>query len=112
MNKLKIGKIIGTHALKGELKIRSNSDFNDQRFVVGRQLLIGDFQNAFIIKTVRFHKGNFLVSFEGLQNINLVEKYVGLDVYGYKEDVEWLNEITKKIEELKEEVKHVDGNEM
>lgn len=88
MNKLKIGKIIGTHALKGELKIRSNSDFNDQRFVVGRQLLIGDFQNAFIIKTVRFHKGNFLVSFEGLQNINLVEKYVGLDVYGYKEDVE------------------------
>lgn len=30
----------------------------------------------------------------------------------YKEDVEWLNEITKKIEELKEEVKHVDGNEM
>ena len=61
MNKLKIGKIIGTHALKGELKIRSNSDFNDQRFVVGRQLLIGDFQNAFIIKTVRFHKGNFLV---------------------------------------------------
>ena len=27
MEKLKIGKIVGTHGLKGELKIRSNSDF-------------------------------------------------------------------------------------
>lgn len=88
MDKLKIGKIIGTHALKGELKIRSYSDFNDQRFVIGHQLLIGDFPDEFIIKTVRFHKGNFLVSFEGLQNINLVEKYVGLNVYGYKDDIE------------------------
>lgn len=88
MDKLKIGKIIGTHALKGELKIRSNSDFNDQRFVIGHKLLIGNLQDEFIIKTVRFHKGNFLVSFEGLQNINLVEKYVGLNVYGYKDDIE------------------------
>ena len=29
MEKLKIGKIVGTHALKGELKIRSFSDFKD-----------------------------------------------------------------------------------
>ena len=32
MEKLKIGKIVGTHGLKGELKIRSNSDFADKRF--------------------------------------------------------------------------------
>ena len=31
MEKLKIGKIVGTHGLKGELKIRSNSDFADKR---------------------------------------------------------------------------------
>ena len=40
MEKLKIGKIVGTHALKGELKIRSFSDFNDQRFVVGHKLYL------------------------------------------------------------------------
>lgn len=88
MDKLKIGKIVGTHALKGELKIRSNSDFNDQRFVIGHKLLLENQNEEFVIKTVRFHKGNYLVSFEGLQNINLVEKYVGLNVYGYKNDIE------------------------
>ncbi|MGN1183569.1 MAG: ribosome maturation factor RimM [Faecalibacillus sp.] len=88
MEKLKIGKILGTHALKGELKIRSNSDFNEQRFVVGHKLLFENQKEEFIIKTVRFHKGLYLVSFEGLQDINLVEKYVGLNVYGYKDDIE------------------------
>ena len=75
MEKLKIGKIVGTHALKGELKIRSFSDFNDQRFVVGHKLYLNEIVDPFIIKTVRVHKGNYLISFEGLQDINLVEKY-------------------------------------
>ena len=88
MEKLKIGKIVGTHALKGELKIRSFSDFNDQRFVVGHKLYLNEIVDPFIIKTVRVHKGNYLISFEGLQDINLVEKYVGYNVYGLKEDVE------------------------
>ena len=88
MEKLKIGKIVGTHALKGELKIRSFSDFNDQRFVVGHKLYLNDLAEPFIIKTVRVHKGNYLISFEGMQDINLVEKYVGFNVYGLKADIE------------------------
>jgi len=87
MEKLKIGKVLGTHALKGELKIRSYSDFNDQRFVIGNKLYLNNIEDPFSIKTVRIHKGNYLVSFEGLQDINLVEKYVGSIVYGLKEDV-------------------------
>lgn len=87
MEKLKIGKVLGTHALKGELKIRSYSDFNDQRFVIGNKLYLNNIEDPFIIKTARIHKGNYLVSFEGLQDINLVEKYVGSIVYGLKEDV-------------------------
>ena len=85
MEKLKIGKIVGTHALKGELKIRSFSDFNDQRFVVGHKLYLNEIVDPFIIKTVRVHKGNYLISFEGLQDINLVEKYIGYNVYGLSE---------------------------
>lgn len=71
--KIKNWKIVGTHALKGELKIRSFSDFNDQRFVVGHKLYLNEIVDPFIIKTVRVHKGNYLISFEGLQDINLVE---------------------------------------
>ena len=32
------------------------------------------------------HKGNYLVSFRDNQDINLVEKYIGSFVYGYKDD--------------------------
>ena len=51
------------------------------------RLYLNNIEDPFIIKTVRIHKGNYLVSFEGLQDINLVEKYVGSIVYGLKEDV-------------------------
>ena len=44
MEKLKIGKVLGTHALKGELKIRSYSDFNDQRFVIGNKLYLNNIE--------------------------------------------------------------------
>ena len=94
MEKLKIGKIVGTHALKGELKIRSFSDSNDQRFVVGHKLYLNEIVDPFIIKTVRVHKGNYLISFEGLQDINLVEKYVGYNVYGLK-DLDCLKDLSQ-----------------
>ena len=74
--------------LKENLKYVLFSDFNDQRFVVGHKLYLNEIVDPFIIKTVRVHKGNYLISFEGLQDINLVEKYIGYNVYGLKEDVE------------------------
>lgn len=88
MELLKVGKIVGTHALKGELKIRSNSDFNEERFEKG-ELLYVRYQNQnqeFMIASVRVHKGNYLVAFEEYQDINLVEKYVGCFVYAKKDE--------------------------
>ena len=41
MDKIKVGKIVGTHGLKGEVKIRSVSDFADERFKKGNNLIIG-----------------------------------------------------------------------
>lgn len=90
MQKVRIGKIVGTHALKGELKIRSLSDFNEERFKKGKQVFVS-FDNrdiSFIIATVRMHKGNYLVSFENHQDINLVEKYIGSNVFANKEEIE------------------------
>lgn len=88
MEKLKIGKIVGTHGLKGELKVRSNSDFADERFKRGNEVIIS-YQNqdiVFEVITSRIHKGNYLISFKGNQDINLVEKYIGCFVYGYKDE--------------------------
>lgn len=88
MEKLEIGKIVGTHGLKGELKIRSNSDFADERFKKDNEIII-NYQNQdliFTILTSRVHKGNYLLAFKGNQDINLVEKYIGSLVYGYKDE--------------------------
>lgn len=87
MDKIKVGKIVGTHGLRGEVKIRSNSDFADQRFKKGNDLIIKSQNQEIILKiaTVRVHKGNYLVSFENYQDINLIEKYIGSFVYGEKD---------------------------
>lgn len=93
MEKIVIGKIVGTHGLKGELKIRSNSDFANERFKKGNEIII-KYQNQDIkhqIITTRIHKGNYLVSFKDNQDINLVEKYIGSLVYANK-DKELLDE--------------------
>lgn len=88
MEKLKIGKIVGTHGLKGELKVRSDSDFADERFKKGNEIII-KYQNQDLVYTIassRVHKGNYLISFVDFQDINLVEKYIGAFVYGYKDE--------------------------
>lgn len=88
MEKLEIGKIVGTHGLKGEIKIRSNSDFADERFKKGNEIIV-NYQKQdliFTILTSRVHKGNYLVALKDNQDINLVEKYIGCFVFGYKDD--------------------------
>lgn len=88
MEKLKIGKIVGTHALRGELKIRSNSDFSEERFQIGKSIYI-QYQNQLITLEViskRIHKGNYLIAFKEHQDINIVEKYIGCFVYAEKDE--------------------------
>ena len=40
MDKVRVGVIVNTHALKGELKVKSFSDFDEKRFAKGSELLI------------------------------------------------------------------------
>lgn len=93
MKKLKVGKILTTHGLKGELKIRSETDYGDVRFGKGSKLYLtyNKEELELTVATSRVHKNNYLVSFEGLQDINAIEKYKGLDVFAPK-DVELLDE--------------------
>ncbi|MBF0710204.1 MULTISPECIES: ribosome maturation factor RimM [unclassified Gemella] len=81
--RLKVGKIINTHALKGELKIMSTSDFIDERLKVGSVLLISRGNQVIkevIVENAREHKGFFLVKFEGIDNIEEAEKFKNLQL--------------------------------
>lgn len=82
--KVLVGKILTTHALKGEVKIKSFTDYPDVRFAVGSQLFIGDLPVTVI--THRQHKGMDLISFENMQDINAIEKYKGAALYAIRDD--------------------------
>lgn len=76
MNYYQVGKIVNTHGIKGEVKVQSITDFPQERFAPGAPLYV--FRNDQLIKEVtvkthRKHKNFELLSFEGLQDINLVE---------------------------------------
>ena len=88
MEKVKIAKIINTHGIKGDLKLKLLTDFVDDRFSKGHRVFIR-YQGRDIEMVVRFHrnhKGFELVRFEDHLDINLVEKYKGCFIYDYKDE--------------------------
>lgn len=81
MKYFKCGHVMTTHGIKGDLKVRSLSDFN--RFYKGSRLYLyhnGQYEEVKVSKASVF-KNDYLVSFEGLEDINLVQKYHGDDIY-------------------------------
>ncbi|MFA6889398.1 MAG: ribosome maturation factor RimM [Bacilli bacterium] len=83
-----VGKIVGVHGLKGELKVKADTDFN--RFDVGKTLYICDHDQYQPMKVTshRPHKGLELITFNGCYDINLVLELVGKDIYTLHEDDE------------------------
>ncbi|GGA96807.1 ribosome maturation factor RimM [Macrococcus hajekii] len=85
-----IGKIVNMHGIKGEVRVLSASDFTAERFKPGKELTIkqGSQETIVKIKTYRTHKNFHLLQFEGLENINFVEKFKGADIYQEVDEIE------------------------
>ncbi len=73
-----VGKIVGTHGIKGELKVKSDTSFD--RFKKGNILFV-EKEEEIIINSHRVHKGLELITINGLTNINDVLGYVGKNLY-------------------------------
>ncbi|MBV7327552.1 ribosome maturation factor RimM [Chloroflexi bacterium TSY] len=66
---LAVGKIIGVHGLRGEVKIELHTDF-PERFEAGAVLRLGDELLPMQIMGARPHKSHMLVRFEGVNSRN------------------------------------------
>lgn len=81
----RVGKIVNTQGIRGELRVISTTDFPEERFCAGAELYIGCPKQNEKIKVVvashRLHKQFHLLKFEGYSNINEVEKYKGCELY-------------------------------
>lgn len=76
------GTIIGTHGLKGDLKVRPlsrESTVLSQASEVILRDAAGAEINAVPIRTT-LHKGNILLRLKGYEHINLIEAFVGREV--------------------------------
>lgn len=91
---IEIGKIINTHGIKGELKIISSTDFEEERFAVGNSVNIQFGKDLIPMEVASFrrHKGCLLVAFKDLMNINFVEKYKGCVISVDSDELQELDE--------------------
>lgn len=91
---INVGYIIGFHGLKGEVKIKSTSDFIDKRLKMGNKLLLVKDNDSIevSIKSSRLHKELYIVSFENYHSLNDVEKLKGYSLKVSKDNLFELEE--------------------
>ncbi|NOY12667.1 MAG: 16S rRNA processing protein RimM [Deltaproteobacteria bacterium] len=76
---LEIGKIVGTHGLRGDLKIRLDSADPEVLLTIEQIFLHLPTGESLTVKPVRqsVHKGQVLLRLQNYESINLVEHMVG-----------------------------------
>ena len=81
-----VGTIVNTHGIKGEVKVKSET--NMDRFEKGNTLFLkkGNKYLPIEIDSHRVHKGMDLITFNGINDINLVLEYKGCNLYIKHED--------------------------
>ena len=86
MTLIKIGKIVNTHGIKGELRLLSKFPYKDKVFINNMKIYI-DKKDIEVINTYRKHKNFDMITLKGYSNINEVLKYKGKYVYVDNNDI-------------------------
>lgn len=85
MEKIYLGKIVSTHGIKGEVKIKSTFPYKKKAFRVGNHILIDE--NLYEIKSYRVHKNFDMVTLDDYHDINEVLFLLKKNVYIAKEEL-------------------------
>ncbi|APU71187.1 ribosome maturation factor RimM [Companilactobacillus crustorum] len=90
----RVGTIVNTHGIKGELRVIPITDFPEDRFKSGAKLYLKNKDQTleFTVESSRPHKSFILLKLKGYDNINDVEKYVKSELFADGEEVSDLNE--------------------
>lgn len=86
MEKVFIGKIVNTHGIKGEFRIKSDFEMKEKVFKIGNKIIIKN--NTYEIASYRVHKGYDMITLTGFYDINQVIPFKGLNVFFNREDLE------------------------
>ncbi|MDO4910962.1 MAG: ribosome maturation factor RimM [Corynebacterium sp.] len=86
-----IGRVVKPHGIRGELAVESTTDTPEERFYIGAVLRgrqTGK-EREITIKTLRVHKGRFLLTFEEIPDRTAAESLRGMKFWAepiYEED--------------------------
>lgn len=84
--KYEIGMIANTHGVKGEVVVKSTTDF--ERFIKGKTVyILNPNKKEFTIKSVFEMKKGIILSFEEINDINEVITYKGQTLYSDEQPI-------------------------
>ena len=72
---INVGKIVNTHALKGEVRIISDFEFKDRVFIPNNVLYIGQFKDREVIET--YHPERVIIEPSGVGKLSDIIKAIG-----------------------------------
>lgn len=74
-----VGRVRAPHGVRGEVRVQILTDF-PERFRQGAELWIGPEPRPYTVEKARFHEGDVLLKFVGLDDRNAVEALRGAEV--------------------------------
>ena len=74
---IKIGKIVNTHGIAGEVKVLPYTDDINRFFDLEYVYLDNKNKDKLTVKSVRIHKNTVLVKFDGIESMNDAERIKG-----------------------------------
>jgi 16S rRNA processing protein RimM len=77
---LLVGRVARTHGNRGQVIVNLETDFPEQRFRVGEQLLVGPAGEEREITEVRFHQGRPVIALRGIETMNDAEALAGAEL--------------------------------
>ena len=69
-----VGRVARAHGNKGQVIVNPDTDFPDDRFVVGATLLVGPAATPRRITSARFHQGRPVLGLEGIETMDDAER--------------------------------------
>lgn len=97
MNKIKVGDIVNTHGIKGELKIARTGQEEFNRDIT---YYIGKFDTAVKVERSRKHKNHYIIKLVDYNNINDVLKFKGQEIFINEDNLNSLDEDIFYIKDL------------
>ena len=75
-----VGRVARAHGNRGQVIVNPDTDFPDDRFVVGATLLVGPAATPRRITSARFHQGRPVIGLEGIATMDDADRLAGAEL--------------------------------